>query len=116
MHRSERTEVTEQRDDNMPRRASEARWVGRTPPLEDVIKVNFDGSVGGDGSASAACVFRNSEAVLVVVAGFLLCVSMQAAWEALRLAAAFLPGYEVWVEGDNLTVINWLQRRAIHQL
>lgn len=47
-----------------------SQWVNWTLCAADVIKANFDGSVGEDSSLAAAVIFKNADGCLLMVASF----------------------------------------------
>ena len=76
---------------------------------------NFDAASWEDGCSSTACVVRDHDGTLLLVADFLCdCTAIEdaeirAAWETIRLLRAYYPDSQVWVEGDALAIIQCLQ-------
>ena len=88
----------------------EKRVVHWTPPSLDAIKINFDGSVRGNGQATVGCVFRNHKGEVIHTAAHKDTSTSPLLTEAraLRLACAEavrLKFNNVIFEGDCLTVI-----------
>ena len=91
-----------------------ARWICWSPPPTNVIKLNFDAAVRGEGFSTVACVARDETSKLILAAGFLcdhgtvMEAEMRRMWEALRLCQLHLSDKALWVEGDALEVIEAL--------
>lgn len=79
------------------------------------VKVNFDASIK-DGNAALGYVIRNHEAKPIQAGRKLLFaysvpfVELLAAWMGVKAAVMELIASHVWLEGDSISVINWIKK------
>lgn len=89
------------------------RWV---PSYQDVLELNFDGSLKGVGGAGF--IIRDLEDKVlyagsrVFQAVFVPCAELRATWEGIFVVAYTLQARKIIIESDSMVVISWLKEEG----
>ena len=76
--------------------------------------LNFDGAVRSN-NAAASYVIRDHDGLLLAARGKRLCQSsvlyaeMIGVWLGLRYLVTHMEARKVWIQGDSMVVLNWIQ-------